>query len=174
MPFIDLAYQGLGDGLDEDAWATRLVLDAVDEALVAYSCDKNFGLYRDRVGALYVIDRDERGETATVDQPCGAGAGQLVDAARPRRGGGADHPRAPGLVATWREELELDAEPDQRQPRGARRRRPGPRLHPPPAWPVLEPAMTKPQAVALRERHAIYCADSGRINLAGMQPVAVW
>ncbi len=58
IPFIDLAYQGLGDGLDEDAASTRLLLESVDEALVAYSCDKNFGLYRDRVGALYTLARD--------------------------------------------------------------------------------------------------------------------
>lgn len=55
LPIIDLAYQGLGKGMDEDAYGARAVLAAVPQALVAYSCDKNFGLYRDRVGALYVL-----------------------------------------------------------------------------------------------------------------------
>src|SRR5690606_39133882 len=58
LPIIDLAYQGLGDGMDEDAYGTRAVIAAVPEALVGYSCDKNFGLYRDRVGALYVYAQD--------------------------------------------------------------------------------------------------------------------
>ena len=58
LPIIDLAYQGLGAGMEEDAAGLRTVLGAVPEALVAYSCDKNFGLYRDRVGAFYVVARD--------------------------------------------------------------------------------------------------------------------
>ena len=58
LPVVDLAYQGLGEGMDEDAYGARAVVDAVPEALIAYSCDKNFGLYRDRVGALYVLARD--------------------------------------------------------------------------------------------------------------------
>ncbi|MFC4256657.1 aminotransferase class I/II-fold pyridoxal phosphate-dependent enzyme [Altererythrobacter xixiisoli] len=58
LPIIDLAYQGLGKGMDEDAYGTRTVLAAVPQALIAYSCDKNFGLYRDRVGALYVMAPD--------------------------------------------------------------------------------------------------------------------
>ena len=58
LPVIDLAYQGLGHGMDEDAYGVRTVLAAVPEALVAYSCDKNFGLYRDRVGALYAMAKE--------------------------------------------------------------------------------------------------------------------
>ena len=58
LPILDLAYQGLGAGLDEDAYGTRKVVAAVPEALIAYSCDKNFGLYRDRVGALYIYAQD--------------------------------------------------------------------------------------------------------------------
>ena len=44
LPIVDLAYQGLGAGMEEDAYGARKVVDAVPEALVAYSCDKNFGL----------------------------------------------------------------------------------------------------------------------------------
>ena len=54
LPIIDVAYQGLGHGMDEDAAGLRKVLAAVPEALVAYSCDKNFGVYRDRVGTFFL------------------------------------------------------------------------------------------------------------------------
>jgi aspartate aminotransferase len=52
-PFIDTAYQGLADGIDEDAAGMRLMTAAVPEALIAASCSKNFGVYRDRVGAVF-------------------------------------------------------------------------------------------------------------------------
>lgn len=55
IPLLDLAYHGLGHGFDEDAEGVRTMLAAVPEALVAYSCDKNFGLYRERTGALYCV-----------------------------------------------------------------------------------------------------------------------
>lgn len=54
LPFVDLAYQGLGEGLEEDAIPTRALFAALPSVVVAYSCDKNFGLYRERVGALWV------------------------------------------------------------------------------------------------------------------------
>lgn len=52
VPFIDIAYQGFAEGLDEDAYGVRTMLERVPEMLVAASCSKNFGLYRDRVGSL--------------------------------------------------------------------------------------------------------------------------
>lgn len=55
IPFVDLAYQGFGDGLEEDAQGLRLLAEAVPELLVASSCSKNFGLYRERAGALSVL-----------------------------------------------------------------------------------------------------------------------
>jgi aspartate aminotransferase/aromatic-amino-acid transaminase len=58
LPFIDLAYLGFGDGLTEDAYGTRRILSSVPEALVAFSGSKNFGLYRERVGAAILIARD--------------------------------------------------------------------------------------------------------------------
>ena len=54
IPFVDLAYQGFGDGLEADAAGTRLVVEAAEQALVAQSCDKNFSCYRDRLGNLFV------------------------------------------------------------------------------------------------------------------------
>ena len=55
LPFIDMAYQGFGDGLDADAFAIRLFASELPEVLCAVSCSKNFGLYRERTGALHVI-----------------------------------------------------------------------------------------------------------------------
>ena len=55
IPFFDCAYQGMGYGLDEDAKAVRLFLEEGHELLVAYSCSKNFSLYSQRVGALFVV-----------------------------------------------------------------------------------------------------------------------
>lgn len=52
IPFIDMAYQGFGRGLDEDAVGLRLVVDQCPEVVFAVSCSKNFGLYRDRVGMV--------------------------------------------------------------------------------------------------------------------------
>lgn len=54
-PFVDLAYLGLGLGLNEDAYGVRKLAATVPEMLVASSCSKNFGLYRERVGALSIV-----------------------------------------------------------------------------------------------------------------------
>ena len=54
LPLIDFAYQGFGDGLEQDAWAVRLFARELPELLITSSCSKNFGLYRDRTGALIV------------------------------------------------------------------------------------------------------------------------
>jgi aromatic-amino-acid transaminase len=58
VPFVDIAYQGFGDGLDADAWATRAVAGAFDECIIAASCSKNFGIYRERTGLLMAVGRD--------------------------------------------------------------------------------------------------------------------
>ncbi|MXU64897.1 amino acid aminotransferase [Oceanomicrobium pacificus] len=60
IPFVDLAYQGFGDGLEDDVQGMRHLLGAVPQAMVAASCSKNFGLYRDRVGVALVIAPDEK------------------------------------------------------------------------------------------------------------------
>ena len=54
IPFVDLAYQGLGNGLEADAEGTRLIVAAAEQAIVAHSNDKNFGIYRERTGSLFV------------------------------------------------------------------------------------------------------------------------
>lgn len=58
VPLVDIAYQGFGDGLAADAAATRAVAGAMDECLIAASCSKNFGIYRERTGLLMAIARD--------------------------------------------------------------------------------------------------------------------
>ncbi|RYH01375.1 aspartate/tyrosine/aromatic aminotransferase [Salipiger sp. IMCC34102] len=58
VPLVDIAYQGFGDGLDQDAQATRKVAGAFDNVLIAASCSKNFGVYRERTGILMGIARD--------------------------------------------------------------------------------------------------------------------
>ncbi|WP_294226109.1 amino acid aminotransferase [uncultured Shimia sp.] len=65
-PMIDIAYQGFGDGLEEDAAATRLVAKSVPELLIAASCSKNFGIYRERTGLL--IAMSEKAENTAVTQ----------------------------------------------------------------------------------------------------------
>lgn len=58
VPLVDIAYQGFGDGLDADAQATRAIASAFDECLIAASCSKNFGVYRERTGILMAIAKD--------------------------------------------------------------------------------------------------------------------
>ncbi len=58
IPFIDLAYQGFGDGLEADVAGLRHMVATLPESLVGSSCSKNFGLYRDRVGAAFVVAKD--------------------------------------------------------------------------------------------------------------------
>jgi aspartate aminotransferase len=62
-PLIDIAYQGFGSSLEEDARGLRILADAVEELIICSSCSKNFGLYRERIGACSIIAKD----TATAD-----------------------------------------------------------------------------------------------------------
>lgn len=167
-PLIDLAYQGLGLGLEEDAAGMRLVLAAAEDGLLAYSCDKNFGLYRERVGALYTLTRDA--DTLEL------AASNIRALARTNWSMPPDHGAAvvrvilesETLTTLWRSELDAMRErvADLRQ-RLAK------------AVPALAPLAgqhglfallpVSPAEVArLREDHGIYMAGSGRINLAGL------
>jgi aspartate/tyrosine/aromatic aminotransferase len=60
IPFVDLAYQGFGDGLEEDAAATRMIAATFPEVLIAASCSKNFGIYRERTGILIALGETSR------------------------------------------------------------------------------------------------------------------
>ncbi len=57
-PLIDIAYQGFGDGLEEDAAGLRMIVSEMPETLIAASCSKNFGIYRDRAGILMAVSQD--------------------------------------------------------------------------------------------------------------------
>lgn len=74
VPFIDVAYQGFADGLDNDAYGVRACAARLPEVLVVSSCSKNFGLYRDRVGCTSIVARDA--DTANI------GASHLANVTR--------------------------------------------------------------------------------------------
>ena len=105
--FIDLAYQGLGDGLVEDVFGVRLMAAALPELIVVSSCSKNFGLYRERVGALTIIS-DDPSRSAAV-------ASQLASVARANYSMPPDHGATlvemiladPGLHQSWDAELTM-------------------------------------------------------------------
>ncbi|WP_419816819.1 amino acid aminotransferase [Glacieibacterium sp.] len=169
IPFVDLAYQGLGNGLDEDAAGLRSLLAVVPEALVAYSCDKNFGLYRERVGALFVIANSRKSVQAIRDN--------TLVLARSLWSMPPDHGAAvvrlilddTELTTAWRDEL------DEMRLRINRMRALVAAAHPRLAPIGSQRGMfamlpIDGSAVAeLRRRHGIYMAGSGRINVAGLQ-----
>jgi aromatic-amino-acid transaminase len=173
LPIIDLAYQGLGRGMDEDACGARKVLAAVPEALLAYSCDKNFGLYRDRVGALYVLAADPGQLPAILSN--GHALARATWSMPPDHGAAAVRLvlRDEELTARW--QAELDAmRARMRQVRDRLAAAGG-------AVPGLDMAvlgsqngmfsmlaLDKDQIMAMRETHAVYMAGSGRINIAGL------
>ncbi len=67
-PLIDLAYQGFGDGLEEDVASVRKIVDACPEVIIAASCSKNFGLYRERTGQLLVTTQTDNQRNVAVRQ----------------------------------------------------------------------------------------------------------
>jgi len=170
LPLVDLAYQGLGDGLEADAAGLRLVLAAADEALVAYSCDKNFGLYRERTGALFAVSASAA--TAGVVQS------NLLALARANWSMPPDHGAAlvrliledDALTADWQAELAgMQARiVDVRQRLAAT----APRLAPLAAQKGMFSTLplSPAQVREMREDHGIYMAGSGRINVAGLTP----
>ena len=173
IPFVDIAYQGLGRGLDEDAAGLRGILSTCDEVLVSQSCDKNFSVYRDRVGCLFL-------KTASRESSAKA-MGHVLQIAREMWSMPPDHGGAvvrtilenPALTADWRTEL------DEMRNRilciRERLAAADPRL----AFIGKQTGMfsmlplSLEQVLELRERHAIYMADSGRFNVLGMADDAV-
>ncbi len=68
VPFIDMAYQGFAHSLTDDAFIVRHLAARVPEMIVANSCSKNFGLYRDRVGSLSLLSSTSKGRDITYSQ----------------------------------------------------------------------------------------------------------
>ncbi|MEC7996463.1 MAG: amino acid aminotransferase [Pseudomonadota bacterium] len=100
--FIDLAYQGLGDGLDTDVYGVRLLAESLPELIVVSSCSKNFGLYRERTGALTLICETTEGTAAATTL--------LAAAARANYSMPPDHGAA--IVQTIMESPELSSDWD--------------------------------------------------------------
>lgn len=174
VPFVDLAYHGLGDGLEADLGPTRLLAARVPEMLIAVSCSKNFGLYSDRTGCAIVLGASGRSvrhaETA------------LQNAARTLYSMPPEHGAAvvtailedDGLRAAWRAELDvmrgrieanradltarLSALGHDAQARALARQRGMFSMLP----------LSSQEMLRLRREHAIYGTTSGRINIAGL------
>lgn len=172
LPLIDLAYQGLGMGMEEDAYGLRRVLVEVPEALVSYSCDKNFGLYRDRVGALYAMVADE-GDLSRV-MSNGHALARANWSQPPDHGGAAVRMvlEDKALTAQWLDELDQMRE-RMRQVRAklaAAGETGGVDLAPIGGQNGLFSIIpfTPEQVQEMRSKHGIYFAGSGRINVAGL------
>ena len=172
FPIIDSAYQGLGQGMEQDAAGMRAVLAAVPEAFIAYSCDKNFGQYRDRVGAFYIM----AGESGALDTAF-SNANALARAAwsmPPDHGGAAVRIilRDPDMTKAWLAELD-DMRARMRGVRDALAKAgTAGRIDLAPLGQqnglfAMLP-VTRDEVAQLREDHGIYMAASGRINIAGL------
>ncbi|MCX4696064.1 aromatic amino acid transaminase [Streptomyces sp. NBC_01408] len=174
VPFVDLAYHGLGDGLEADLWATRMLAERVPEMLIAVSCSKNFGLYSDRTGCAIVL-----GATA---QALRHAETALQNAARTLYSMPPEHGAAvvttiledEGLRAAWRTELDV-----MRGRITANRTELTAHLealgHGALAASLARQKgmfsmlpLTSPQMLRLRRQFAVYGTTSGRINIAGI------
>jgi aromatic-amino-acid transaminase len=172
LPSLDLAYQGLGMGMEEDAYGLRRVLVAVPEALICYSCDKNFGLYRDRVGALYAMVADPADLAKVMSN--GHNLARANWSQPPDHGGAAVRLilEDEALTAQWLAELdEMRERMRQVRARLAAAGTAGSVDMTPMGGQnglfSIVP-LSKDQVLSMREKHGIYMAGSGRINVAGL------
>ena len=168
FPLIDIAYQGFGRGLDEDARGLRGILSACDEVIVAQSCDKNFSVYRDRVGSLW-IKTGSASDTATA-------MGHVHQIAREMWSMPPDHGAAAVHIILEDDELrerwlvELQNMRDRINSVRQRIAAAEPRL----AFIGRQFGMfsmlplSKELVLKLRQDDAIYMADSGRFNVVGL------
>ena len=174
LPFVDLAYQGLGDGLEADAAGLRLLAERVPQMLVASSCSKNFGLYRERVGSLSVIG--ERAQQAEIAVSHVNNIVRGIYSMPPSHGGAivAEILSDPTLDAQWRAELDAMRERinglrrllhDKLRRRGVDR-----------DFAFIERergmfsflGLSEPQVARLIAEFGIYMVNSSRINVAGI------
>ena len=168
IPFVDIAYQGFGRGLNEDAHGLRGILSACDEVVIAQSCDKNFSVYRDRVGSLFLkTGSREASERAMA---------HVYQRAREMWSMPPDHGAAAvhivleddQLRARWH--VELTAMRDRinsvRQRIAAAHRRLAFIGGQYGMFSMLP--ISKEQVLGLRANYGIYMADSGRFNVVGM------
>ena len=174
LPFIDIAYQGLGTGIAEDAFGIRLFCAELPEVAVAVSCSKNFGLYRERTGCLHVISESPAGGDAILTH--------LVRIARSIYSMPPDHGAAivqeilsgPTVREQWIEELTamrkritgLRQDLVKRLARSCPQRDFGFIAAQRGMFSFL--GVDTPQVRALREQHHVYMTDDSRINIAGL------
>ncbi|QTD34934.1 amino acid aminotransferase [Pseudomonas fluorescens] len=174
LPLIDFAYQGFGDGLEQDAWSTRLFAAELPELLITSSCSKNFGLYRDRTGALIVSAK-------TADKLIDIRS-QLAHIARNLWSTPPDHGAAvvatiladPELKRRWAGEVEAmrlriaqlrSGLVEALEPHGLRERF----AHIGVQRGMFSYTGLSPEQVKnLREHHSVYMVSSGRANVAGI------
>jgi aspartate aminotransferase len=176
MPFIDMAYQGLGEGVDADAFGLRLFCAELPEVLCAVSCSKNFGLYRERTGALHLVSSSPAAADAALSQLVriargiwsmppdhGAAIVQAILAEEPLR-----QQWASELEAMRRRMEELRLEVVQQLHRHCPQRDFG--------FIARQRGMFSffgidiAQVRALRDRHHVYMTDDSRMNIAGLRP----
>jgi len=176
---IDIAYQGFGDGLEDDAYGTRLLARRLPELLIAASCSKNFGVYRERVGVLLAVV-PEGADRATVQANL-AMLNRLNYSFPPDHGARLVQTvlGSPDLTADWMAELEEVrlsmlglrqqlADELRRLTNSdrfdfiARHRGMFSRL-----------GLTPDQVARLRADHAIYMVGDSRINIAGLNKDSV-
>lgn len=176
LPFVDIAYQGFGQGLDEDAAGLRLMAGQVPEMLISASCSKNFGLYRDRIGAAIMIGQNA--EAAQAMRGALLARTRLSVSMPPAHG--AEVVREilgdPALVQDWR--AEVDAMRNQvqaaRQSLADQMRS----LSNSDRFDFIAQqrgmfstlGLDDAQVARLRDECAIYVVGGGRMNLAGLRP----
>ncbi|NQX94769.1 MAG: aspartate/tyrosine/aromatic aminotransferase [Erythrobacter sp.] len=174
FPIIDTAYQGLGYGLEEDAAGFRSLLAKVPEAFIAYSCDKNFGMYRDRVGAFYIMAGEGDAETLETAFSNANALARASWSMPPDHGAAAIRLilRDPKMTQVWLDELDtMRTRMRQVRERLAAAGTAGSVDMTPLGtqnglFSVLP--VSKEQVVRMREEHGVYMAGSGRINIAGL------
>lgn len=173
LPFIDFAYHGLGRSPQADAYGVRHIFEHVEEAILAYSCDKNFGLYRERTGALFALTAN--GQIARKVQS------NILSVARANWSMPPDHGAAAARIILTDEALKTQwlAELAAMQTRIQ-----GVRENLAARGPWFDAigrqrgmfsmlALTPSQIDTLRKEYAVYMASSGRVNLAGLTPETI-
>ena len=174
VPMIDIAYQGFGDGLDEDAAGLRHMAAAVPEMLVAASCSKNFGVYRDRVGAAFALSATPQASEVTKSNL--AALNRLNYSFPPDHGAKVVSLilSDPTLRADWMAELEAMRRGmlslREGLAKALRRETNSDRFdfvatH---RGMFSRLGLTPEQVVALRDTHGVYMVGDSRINIAGL------
>ncbi|NVJ93762.1 MAG: aspartate/tyrosine/aromatic aminotransferase [Methylocystaceae bacterium] len=175
IPLIDLAYLGFGDGLEEDVQGLKALIKQVPTSLLAVSCSKNFGVYRDRVGCSIVLT-----DSVDIAQTC---QGHLGAIARRIYSMPPDHGAAvvrtilcdDALKNMWKEELsEMRERVNGLRAAFAKQLRD---LTGTTKWDFIANqrgmftllGLTDEEIAKLRNDHAIYVVKGGRINVAGLQ-----